>query len=419
MEDRYNTFRQRTPQSWIIRPKNKDNPFKNPSSTFPPTSLSSFQPPPSSPPSDPPLGFDHRPTMDPLPSSPLPNSTPNHVKEADQAVLQALIAEGLNASESLPGGGGEGGGGGGGSLVGGGGGSINAGSNGMASVNDESMDRNGDGSGYPQSTSTHLSDLNRFHSLLKVLIKACILVLIPPSSTIQYPNSSASSHSAEIYLNPSTTHLTPSILTQAENTLRILLRNIELRPEVLYTLPEQGESIFVGGNGGGENGNMQQGEGSGGKKDKGVKIPLYKWIIPRLLHTSSILRSLSLPSSSTSSSSSSSSVSNLPPNNDTHVGDSSSHTQQPPIPLQQHLSSILHLLDLSLISIIRNLGSKMSDSPENGYGFGMNGGGGGGAGAGGSNACLGLEMVKGVGEGLIGIQIGGGSGGGVGWGEGK
>jgi hypothetical protein len=77
-------------------------------------------------------------------------------------------------------------------------------------------------------------DPAKYRKLLEVLFSACIL-------------------------NPIGKPVTPAVLEQAEYTLTILSRQTAARPELLTLLPPQGEP----------------------------QIPLYKWILPRLIHAAS------------------------------------------------------------------------------------------------------------------------------------
>jgi hypothetical protein len=92
-----------------------------------------------------------------------------------------------------------------------------------------------------------VADAKRFHALIKVLVRACILDL---------PAKVAAEGLA-------------ATAVQARKTLSIITRNVTLRPEVLLSIPESAEGAYEGA--------------------ENHRVPLYKWIIPRLLYSASLL----------------------------------------------------------------------------------------------------------------------------------
>jgi hypothetical protein len=99
------------------------------------------------------------------------------------------------------------------------------------------------------------ADLNRFHSLLKVLVRACITSI----------STKIASEGFEI------------AATQARNTISIITRNIAVRPEVLLSQPVPRAS-----------GPVKESDPPQNLDDQ-YPIPLYKWILPRLVYAASLL----------------------------------------------------------------------------------------------------------------------------------
>ncbi len=99
------------------------------------------------------------------------------------------------------------------------------------------------------------ADVKRFHSLLKVLVRACITAI--PTKTAAEGFEVAATH--------------------ARNTISIITRNITLRPEVLLSEPEPGQPDAV------------KAPNAPDELDRQHPIPLYKWILPRLVYAASLL----------------------------------------------------------------------------------------------------------------------------------